>query len=147
MRTEDKTFFYALSDLDAMALTVYAEARGEPWEGKLAVGFIIVNRSRLWKKSIKDVCYQKNQFSCYNSNDKQYDHIVSKAKYWNRDDENDFILVAQTALHGWQESIISDATFYKVTGTKNKWFDGSIKNGKLIMVCEIGHHQFFKEAL
>ncbi len=149
MREEDKPIFYALSDLDTLMLTIYGEARGEGLEGKFGVGFVIVNRSRLWKKSIKDVCYEKNQFSCYNSNDPQYCHMLSQATYWKhtKEEENNTMLVAQACLYGWNESTVGDATFYRVIGNKNKWFDGQIKKGKLIRVCEIGHHEFYKEAL
>jgi N-acetylmuramoyl-L-alanine amidase len=149
VRKEEESIFDRLNPIEVMALTIYGEARGESWEGMLAVGFVIVNRSRLWKQSIKEVCFAKNQFSCYNSNDPQYCHMLSQATYWKhtKEEENDTMLVAQTALYGWNESTVGDATFYRVIGNKNKWFDGQIKKGKLIKVCDIGHHEFYKEAL
>ncbi len=38
-------------DLITAARTVYGEARGESWEGKLAVACVIVNRLRLGQAS------------------------------------------------------------------------------------------------
>ena len=32
------------SDLDCLALNIYFEARGEPLQGKLAVGHVVINR-------------------------------------------------------------------------------------------------------
>lgn len=32
------------SELDCLALNIYFEARGEPLQGKLAVGYVVINR-------------------------------------------------------------------------------------------------------
>lgn len=54
------------SDLDIMASLVYAESRGEPFEGKVAVASVVLNRvlSPGFPNSIKDVIFQPNAFSC-----------------------------------------------------------------------------------
>lgn len=152
MRKEDKPIFNSLSNLEALALTIYGEARGESWEGMLGVGFVIVNRSRLWKQSIKEVCYAKNQFSCYLSSDWNYEILYNIAKDLNANLTNNKHLqlclqCAEMVSLAPNETNVDNATFYRVKGNKNKWFDGQIKNGKLIKVCEIGHHEFYKEAL
>lgn len=48
-----------------LASIIYCEAGGESYEGKLAVGYVIMNRVRSNKfpNTITDVVYQKNQFS------------------------------------------------------------------------------------
>lgn len=48
-----------------LASIIYCEAGGESYEGKLAVGYVIMNRVRSSKfpNTITDVVYQKNQFS------------------------------------------------------------------------------------
>jgi hypothetical protein len=150
MLNEDYEIFYNLSPVEAMALTIWAEARGESHEGQLAVGYVILNRARLWRKSIKEVCYAKNQFSCYNSNDIQYPRLVKIA--------SDFSLalseskslpkcydVAYIITSSPLESIVGDALYYRVLNYPNKWFDKSIKEGKLIKVAEIQNHEFFEE--
>ncbi len=59
-----------LSDVQVLACTLYGEARSEPLEGIIAVACVIRNRAQdtkgRWGKSIRDVCLQPKQFSCWN---------------------------------------------------------------------------------
>ncbi|HAM57568.1 MAG TPA: hypothetical protein DCQ64_20010 [Candidatus Rokubacteria bacterium] len=68
-----------LTDRDALALTVWAEARGESVNGRVAVACVIRNRMRLRKLSAKAVCLQPMQFSCWQTIDGQANHDVLKA--------------------------------------------------------------------
>jgi N-acetylmuramoyl-L-alanine amidase len=54
-------------DLEVLARTVYGEARGGPYPGKLAVAKVIVHRAAdpRWPDRIRDVCRQPYQFSCW----------------------------------------------------------------------------------
>ena len=45
---------------------IYAEAEGEPPEGQLAVGWVVINRSRAWRLSVRDVILSPQQFSWLN---------------------------------------------------------------------------------
>lgn len=59
-------------ELDLLARTVYGEARGESFVGKLAVACVIVNRAmhpRWWGNDLMDVCLKPKQFSCWNDGD------------------------------------------------------------------------------
>ena len=49
---------------DLLARLVTAEAKGEPYEGKVAVATVVLNRveNEQYPDSIKDVIYQKRQF-------------------------------------------------------------------------------------
>lgn len=53
-------------DVYLMAQVVCAESRAEPYEGKVAVASVILNRlqSNQFPKSVEDVIMQKNAFSC-----------------------------------------------------------------------------------
>lgn len=53
-------------NLDLLARAIYAEARGESFEGQVAVGAVIVNRMENPKfpNTIEKVLYQPNQFKC-----------------------------------------------------------------------------------
>lgn len=55
----------AFTDHQAVALTLYGEARSEPVEGRIAVGCVIRNRVRLMKTSYRAVCFARWQFSCW----------------------------------------------------------------------------------
>jgi len=59
---------YEMSDLEILARTIEAEARGEPFEGKIAVGAVIANRaaSGSYGNNIKGVILRKGQFSPWN---------------------------------------------------------------------------------
>lgn len=73
-----------LSPLEALQLTIIGEARGEPIEGQIAVGWIIKNRllhNPSKYKNYKDVCFEIHQFSCWNDDsvEKEFlDDLVSK---------------------------------------------------------------------
>ena len=56
---------FADGDLKLLANLIYCEAGGEPYEGKLAVGAVVINRVRSSKfpATVVGVIYQKNQFS------------------------------------------------------------------------------------
>ncbi len=51
-------------DLFLLARVIYAEARGEPFEGQVAVGAVVLNRVRspLFPNTIEEVIYQPGQF-------------------------------------------------------------------------------------
>lgn len=53
-------------DLYLLAKLITAEAQGEPYEGQVAVGAVVLNRvkSSQFPNTIREVIYQKNQFSC-----------------------------------------------------------------------------------
>lgn len=52
-------------DLNLLANLIYCEAGGEPYEGKLAVGAVVINRmlSSVYPDTVLGVIYQKKQFS------------------------------------------------------------------------------------
>ena len=56
---------FAEGDLKLLANLIYCEAGGEPYEGKLAVGAVVINRVRSAKfpGTVVGVIYQKKQFS------------------------------------------------------------------------------------
>ena len=62
----DKLIYLTKEDLDLMAKIVYAESKGEPYEGKIAVASVILNRvlSPGFPNSIKEVILQPKAFSC-----------------------------------------------------------------------------------
>ncbi len=56
---------FADSDRKLLANIIYCEAGGEPYEGKLAVGAVVINRvlSSRYPDTVVGVIYQKSQFS------------------------------------------------------------------------------------
>lgn len=67
---------------EILALTIYGEARGEPIEGQVAVASVIRNRfqDNLQKyRSVKDVCLEPKQFSCWNDDDPNLAKLLAMA--------------------------------------------------------------------
>jgi spore germination cell wall hydrolase CwlJ-like protein len=58
-----------LNDLQTFALTLYGEARGEGLDGMCEAGQVIMNRAKRKRMTIKAVCLQPYQFSCWNKGD------------------------------------------------------------------------------
>jgi hypothetical protein len=60
-----------VTDRDYLALTVYGEARGETFQGRLAVACVLRNRLRSgrWGTNYTEVCTARKQFSCWNLTD------------------------------------------------------------------------------
>lgn len=58
------------TDIDLMAKVVFGESRGEPYEGKVAVASVILNRVYTpgFPKSIREVILQPSAFSCVINN-------------------------------------------------------------------------------
>lgn len=56
---------YTSSDLYLLAKTIYAEGRGEPYAGQVAIGAVILNRvnSPAFPNSVSGVVYQKGAFT------------------------------------------------------------------------------------
>jgi hypothetical protein len=87
MRTEDKQYFTALSDWQLMGLCIEREAGGEPREGKIAVGTVILERveHRNWDgKTVHEVILKPWQFSWTmpEINKPYYNEAVSMARNW-----------------------------------------------------------------
>ena len=62
---QKETPWYTQEELDLLARLIYFEARGESYEGQVAVGAVVMNRlhTKGFPNSIYEIIYQKNQFS------------------------------------------------------------------------------------
>ncbi len=63
--TDAEVNFENASDLDLLARAIHAEARGEVFEGKVAVGAVILNRLNdpAFPKTIRDIIFQPRAFT------------------------------------------------------------------------------------
>ncbi|TVX96438.1 cell wall hydrolase [Paenibacillus cremeus] len=79
------------SALEQLARIIYSEARGESFEGQVAVGAVVLNRvqSPLFPDSITEVIFQKGQFSA-----------VDDGQYWLTPNQTAY-QAAKAALNGW----------------------------------------------
>lgn len=116
---------FSESDIQLLAKIISAEARGEPYQGQVAVGAVIMNRIAhpSFPNTLSGVIYQEGAFSCL------YDGGVNAA-------------VADSAYQAAREAINgSDPTggaiyYYNPAKTTNKW----IWSRQVVAV--IGAHNF-----
>ena len=82
---------YTSSDLYLLAKTIYAEGRGEPYAGQVAIGAVILNRVRssAFPNSVSGVVYQKGAFTA-----------VSDGQI-NLSPDSMAMSAAQDAVNGW----------------------------------------------
>lgn len=63
---EQRSLAVSSEDYELLAKIIFAEARGESFEGKVAVGAVVINRvqsDRFHEKTIKDIILAPGQFS------------------------------------------------------------------------------------
>lgn len=115
------------SNLNLLAHLIYAEARGEPYTGQVAIGGVVLNRVKnsQFPNTIPGVIYQAGAFTPVQNGqiNLEPDSTARKA--------------AQDALNGWDPSYGSIYYFNPVTAT-NKWI------WSRPLVVTIGKHRFCK---
>jgi len=79
-------------NIDLLARVIAAEAEGEPFEGQVAVGSVLLNRvqSPLFPNSVASVIYQPKAFES-----------VSNGLIWRRTPSNVAYSAARAAINGW----------------------------------------------
>ena len=128
---------YTKSELRLMASIINCEAGVESFQGKLAVGIVVMNRveSKAFPNTIKKVIYQKNQFSpvrngMLNKMLKQYDAGKTNTAQW-----KSCISAAKKVLNG-QRTIVYKG---KVKSLKGYHFFSAVLPGARI---KLGGHSF-----
>ncbi|SKA84153.1 N-acetylmuramoyl-L-alanine amidase [Clostridium sp. USBA 49] len=114
-------------DVQLLARCINGEARGEPYEGQVAVGAVIINRTKSpqFPNTIAGVIYQPGAFTAI------VDGQIHAQMYPSS------IKAARDALNGWDPSG-GALYYYNPAKTTNKW----IWSRPVIKV--IGNHRFCK---
>lgn len=125
--------------LECLALNIYREAGHEPFEGKVAVAQVTLNRvdHPSFPKSVCDVVYQKNvimekvvcQFSWHCMNMPKGD--PKDAAY-----KESYAVAKKVLLEGFRLDSLSDALFYHAVYIKPNW--------PYPKITQIGNHIFYK---
>lgn len=115
------------SDINLLSHIIYAEARGEPYSGQVAVGAVVMNRvkSSSFPNSIAGVIYQRGAFDAVSDGQINMtpDSTAKKA--------------AQDAYNGWDPSYGAIYYFNPATAT-SKWI------WSRPLTVTIGKHRFCK---
>ena len=125
--TQPSSSGYSASDLDLLARLVNAEAKGEPFQGKVAVAIVVLNRvdSGKFPNSIRGVIYQRGQFSPVNNG------------AINRPADEESKRAVQEAIHS-SNRLNGSLYFYNPRTATSRWLDG------LETSAVIGAHVFKK---
>jgi N-acetylmuramoyl-L-alanine amidase len=115
------------SDMNLLARLVHGEARGEPYEGKVAVAAVVLNRTAdsRFPKTIAGVIYQPGAF------DAVYDGQINLAP------DQSSLNAARDALNGWDPSY-GCVYYYNPATATSSW----IWSRPIILT--IGNHNFAK---
>ena len=113
------------ADHRLLAKLVYAEARGEPYKGQVAVAAVVLNRVRSasFPNTVSGVVYQQNAFTCVNNGS------------INNTPDSSCIRAALDALNGWDPT--GGCLYYYNPKTA---VDGWIRTRTVKTV--IGNHSF-----
>ena len=113
------------ANIELLARVINGEARGEPYEGQVAVGAVVLNRvdHPSFPNSISGVVYQKGAFTAVDDGQINAEMYASSHR------------AARDALNGWDPT--GGAIYYYNPSTAtNKW----IRSRPVI--CAIGKHVF-----
>jgi spore germination cell wall hydrolase CwlJ-like protein len=132
-------------DADIMARTIMGEARGEPDQGKIAVGWVILNRARSGKwfgggGDIFAVCRKPYQFSCWNPGDPNLS-VITRARAGDPIFDK-CLAAAKQVLSGSVADPTGDATHYFA----NYIATPSWAKPPARFTVKIGVHKFYKNV-
>ena len=121
--------------LACMARNIYFEAGHEPFEGKVAVAVVTMNRLKHeeFPKTVCDVVYQRNKKTC------QFSWTCEKYKYKKINEEKyvESIEAARVVMQGKVNiDILGDALYYHADYVNPKWNKRK--------VAKIGRHIFYE---
>ncbi|MCC8023625.1 MAG: spore cortex-lytic enzyme [Clostridiales bacterium] len=113
------------ADVNLLAKVISAEARGEPYEGQVAVGAVVLNRVQhaSFPDTISGVVYQQGAFSCINDSN-WYQPVSDSGKQ-----------AALDAINGWDPSG-GAIYYYNPAKTSNAWMHSRP------VIITIGSHRF-----
>lgn len=126
-----------------MTLTIAQEAATEPYEGKLGVAYVILNRMKQSGKSVVDVVLEPGQFSAWNTSSQTRLYIDQfKPSTWKA-----CLDAATAAYFQHHPDPTRGATHYlnlewvlqhNPNGSWRKWYD------KTKVTAKLGAHTFLK---
>lgn len=144
--------FYDFIAILSLAITIWGEAQGEPFKGKLAVGWVIRNRVEAARKPFgfgyPGVVLKRKQFSCFNKTLKALrkgkvnkDRVARLLVGLEEAKIGECLEAAECVYHKAREDPTNGAMWFvhKRLKGKKRWMK------KLEYVGDIGNHSFYRE--
>ena len=126
------------SDLDTAARTVWGEARGEDYEGQVAVAHVLLNRVKARHRrehTLSGVCLEPFQFSTWNENDPNRDKLMRLGPH-----DRAYMVAYRAVLDAvldLEDDQTLGATHYHALGVSPNWAVGEEPS------AVIGRHLFY----
>ena len=124
--------FTQYSDIEVVAITIMGEAWGESYEGKRAVGQVILNRAKKrWRgaKTARHVCLDPKQFSSINTmTEAKIKRFQKDRSSWRRS-----LIIAEKVVRGMK---VHEIKYIMFDNRLNRWYK---KTG----YKKIGNHYFW----
>ncbi|EOU1827741.1 cell wall hydrolase [Clostridium perfringens] len=130
-QSSNSTISLTKDDIYLMSQVVYAESKGEPFDGKIAVASVILNRTTdsQFPNTIHGVITQKNAFSCVRNgkidvvpDGDSYNAVLKAIEGYDPTDEALYFYNPKIATCSWMkgvektgEKIIGQHVFFNVT--------------------------------
>ncbi len=126
-REEKDNLSLTKEDIILLARVIQAEAEGEPMEGKVAIGAVIINRLRSpdFPNTLKEVVMQESQFESVKNGRLQSIDVPNR----------ECLRAAKNAAAG-EEPTEGALFFYNPVKSRSKW----LKNRRVTKV--LGEHEF-----
>jgi len=141
--------FEKLSDKQLLSMLLYGEARGEPVEGQIAVANVVRNRVKKpswWGSTWQEVILKPMQFSCFNQNDPNYQHLIKmiQTPIEMPTIMRQLLWIAEGILYDLLEDNTNGACYYMTKLLYNS-NNRPIWAERLKLTCVKGNHVFLKE--
>lgn len=133
-------------DMIYVAQTVFGEARGESWNGKVGVAWVIINRKKAHRYyfgyTIPNVVRKPWQFTCWRRKDVNYKKIHNPLKYDTVDTWLECYVVARLVLRQEVKDNTGGALYYIDESIIE---DPPLWVAKLELSAQHGRLYFFRE--
>ena len=119
------------NDMQCLASAIYFESRGEPLDGQLAVGQVVINRAESGKfpASYCGVVYQRSQFSFVRAG--RMPAINTSSEAW-----RNAKAIARIAHEGLWRSPVEGALFFHATHVQPSW--------RRTRIARVSRHVFYR---
>lgn len=137
------------SDVTCLAKSIYFEARGEPFKGKTAIAFVILNRTKV-DTYPSTICGVVSQISVYNHRKVcQFSWYCTHSKSQLLKPLHNEVYkycesIARNVLSGKIDNPIGKALYFHVS--KQHHVNSDWKQRGLVLVTKIGGHSFYRNG-
>ena len=119
-------------EIGCLSQAIYYEARGESFQGKIAVGNVVLNRYASGNyASVCAVIHKKGQFNWASNPQK-----INEKGAWSQ-----CMDLAEKLFHRKIADNTKGSTYFKEKTSKKRWSDG------LIYTVSIGKHKFYRDPV